>query len=257
MVKSDWGLKPIYDVIAMMKGSEAPDQWVVRGNHHDGWVFGAWDPAGGQCGFAGRSQIAWAQLAKTGWRPKRTIVYASWDGEEPGLIGSTEWAEQHGDELQKKAVIYVNSDTNGQRLPGRRGQPRPAAHDQPGLRRCDAIPETKVSVSILQRLRAGHPGARAFTDPSSRRRKPRRNVAAAAGDLPVGRARIGVRLLQPSCSTWGIATRSTSASAARMTRAGSITPPTTPSSTTSRFGDPTFEYGVALGQTVTGRLVLL
>jgi N-acetylated-alpha-linked acidic dipeptidase len=110
-VKSDWSLKTIYDVVATMKGSQYPDQWVVRGNHHDGWVFGASDPLSGQVALLSEAK-AIGSLAASGWRPKRTIVYTSWDGEEPGLIGSTEWAETHGDELRKKAVLYINSDTN-------------------------------------------------------------------------------------------------------------------------------------------------
>jgi N-acetylated-alpha-linked acidic dipeptidase len=110
-VKSDWGLKPVYDVIAMLHGSGLPDEWVIRGNHHDGWVFGASDPLSGQIALLAEAK-AMGALAATGWRPKRTIVYGSWDGEEPGLIGSTEWAETHADELKQKAVLYVNSDTN-------------------------------------------------------------------------------------------------------------------------------------------------
>ena len=109
VVKSDWRLRPIYDVIATMKGSEFPDQWIVRGNHHDGWVFGAEDPLSGQVALMAEAK-AMGALAKTGWRPKRTLVYASWDAEEPGLIGSTEWAESHAADLQAKAVLYLNSD---------------------------------------------------------------------------------------------------------------------------------------------------
>ncbi|MFZ1055159.1 MAG: PA domain-containing protein, partial [Opitutaceae bacterium] len=111
-VVSDWSLKTIYDVIAVMKGSTYPNQWVIRGNHHDGWVFGAWDPLAGNIAVMAEAK-AIGSLAKAGWKPKRTLVYASWDAEEPGLIGSTEWAETHAAELQKKAVLYVNSDTNG------------------------------------------------------------------------------------------------------------------------------------------------
>jgi N-acetylated-alpha-linked acidic dipeptidase len=109
---SDWSLKPIYDVVAVMRGSAYPNQWVVRGNHHDGWVFGAWDPLAGNIAVMAEAKAIGA-LARTGWRPKRTLVYCSWDGEEPGLLGSTEWAETHVDELRSKAVLYVNSDTNG------------------------------------------------------------------------------------------------------------------------------------------------
>jgi N-acetylated-alpha-linked acidic dipeptidase len=110
-VKSDWSLKTIYDVIAVMKGSIWPDQWVLRGNHHDGWVFGASDPLSGQIALMAEAK-AMGALARQGWRPKRTIVYASWDAEEPMLLGSTEWVETHAAELKAKAVLYINSDTN-------------------------------------------------------------------------------------------------------------------------------------------------
>jgi N-acetylated-alpha-linked acidic dipeptidase len=111
-IASDWEQKPIYDVIARLKGREHPDQWVIRGNHHDGWVFGAWDPLSANVALMAEAK-AIGKLAKSGWRPKRTLVYASWDGEEPGLLGSTEWVETHAVELRRKAVVYVNSDSNG------------------------------------------------------------------------------------------------------------------------------------------------
>jgi N-acetylated-alpha-linked acidic dipeptidase len=111
MVRSDWSLKTLYDVIAVMKGSKWPDQWVLRGNHHDGWVFGASDPLSGQVALMAEAKALGA-LAAGGWRPKRTIVYASWDGEEPMLLGSTEWAETHAAELKAKGVIYLNTDGN-------------------------------------------------------------------------------------------------------------------------------------------------
>ncbi|WP_404713428.1 transferrin receptor-like dimerization domain-containing protein [Sphingomonas sp. MMS24-J13] len=111
-VKSDWSLKPIYDVIAMIKGKTRPDEWVIRGNHHDGWVMGAADPLSGNVAMMSEMK-AMGALMRQGWRPERTIVYASWDGEEPALLGSTEWAEEHAAELKKKAVIYINSDGNG------------------------------------------------------------------------------------------------------------------------------------------------
>lgn len=111
-VKSDWSLKPVYDVIATLKGSLYPDQWVIRGNHHDGWVMGASDPLSGNVAMLSEAKALGA-LYKSGWRPKRTIVYASWDAEEPMLLGSTEWAETHASELKQKAVIYINTDGNG------------------------------------------------------------------------------------------------------------------------------------------------
>jgi N-acetylated-alpha-linked acidic dipeptidase len=111
-VKSEWGLKTIYNVVAMMKGSKYPDQWILRGNHHDGWVFGAADPMSGHIAMMGEAKAIGA-LASQGWRPKRTLVYLSWDAEEPMLLGSTEWAETHAAELKQKGLIYINSDGNG------------------------------------------------------------------------------------------------------------------------------------------------
>jgi N-acetylated-alpha-linked acidic dipeptidase len=111
-VKSDWSLKRLYDVIGVMRGKTYPDQWIVRGNHRDGWVMGAADPLSGHVAMLSEAK-ALGTLARSGWRPSRTLVYASWDGEEPGLLGSTEWAETHADELKRKAVLYINTDNNG------------------------------------------------------------------------------------------------------------------------------------------------
>ena len=116
----NWDLKPAYDVIARLKGSEFPDEWVMRGNHHDGWVNGAGDPLSGQSAMLEEARSI-GELVKTGWKPKRTLVYAAWDGEEPGLLGSTEWVEQHAQELQQKLVLYINSDGNGRGFLGAEG----------------------------------------------------------------------------------------------------------------------------------------
>src|SRR5438132_1197528 len=110
-VKSDWSLKTLYDVIARIPGAAAPDEWVIRGNHHDAWVNGAEDPISGLVPLLEEAR-AYGQLIKQGWKPRRTIIYAAWDGEEPALLGSTEWVEAHADELGAKAVAYLNSDTN-------------------------------------------------------------------------------------------------------------------------------------------------
>src|SRR5579872_117794 len=109
----DWSTRPLHDVIAMIRGSDYPDEWVVYGNHHDAWVNGAHDPISGAASLLETAR-ALATLHQQGWTPKRTIVFALWDGEEFGLLGSTEWAEKHADELNKKAVLYINSDTNAQ-----------------------------------------------------------------------------------------------------------------------------------------------
>ena len=111
-VKSEWSLKQTHNVIAVLKGSERPDEWILRGNHHDAWVFGAWDPLSGNAAMMAEMKAIGA-LVKAGWRPKRTLVYASWDAEEPAMLGSTEWVETHAAELREKAVLYVNTDTNG------------------------------------------------------------------------------------------------------------------------------------------------
>jgi N-acetylated-alpha-linked acidic dipeptidase len=107
----NWDLKPVNDVIATMRGSVEPDIWVIRANHHDAWVNGAEDPLSGQVALLEEAR-ALGELAAKGWKPKRTIIYCSWDGEEPMLLGSTEWAETHAEELRKHAAVYINSDGN-------------------------------------------------------------------------------------------------------------------------------------------------
>jgi N-acetylated-alpha-linked acidic dipeptidase len=106
----DWSVRPLHDVIVRIEGSQFPDEWIVHGNHHDAWVNGAADPTSGQVALMETAR-GLAELLKTGWRPKRTIVLASWDGEEWGLLGSTEWVEKHQQELAAKAVAYINSDS--------------------------------------------------------------------------------------------------------------------------------------------------
>jgi N-acetylated-alpha-linked acidic dipeptidase len=108
----DWELKTLYNVIARIPGSQYPDEWILRGNHHDAWVNGAEDPSSGANALMEEAR-GFATLLKQGWKPKRTIVYCLWDGEEPGLLGSTEWAEAHADELKPHAAVYINSDSNG------------------------------------------------------------------------------------------------------------------------------------------------
>jgi N-acetylated-alpha-linked acidic dipeptidase len=141
---SNWEMKPLYDVIAKIPGSEFPDEWVLRGNHHDAWVNGAEDPISGLNAVLEEARSL-GELVKAGWKPKRTIVYCAWDGEEPGLLGSVEWIETHADELRRNAVAYVNSDTNGRGFLGVDG-----AHSLEKLAndiaRDVADPETKLSV---------------------------------------------------------------------------------------------------------------
>jgi N-acetylated-alpha-linked acidic dipeptidase len=108
----DWQIRPLYNVIARIVGADAPDEWIIHGNHHDAWVNGASDPTSGNVALMETAR-GLAELLKAGWKPQRTIIIASWDGEEWGLLGSTEWAEKHRDELATKAVAYINSDSSG------------------------------------------------------------------------------------------------------------------------------------------------
>jgi N-acetylated-alpha-linked acidic dipeptidase len=146
----DWTLKPLYDVIAKLPGSTLPDEWVIRGNHHDGWVNGAEDPISGQVAEMEEAR-ALGELVKQGWKPKRTIIYAAWDGEEPALLGSTEWVEQHQVELRQKAVFYLNSDGNGRGLLNVEGS---HALERFANEVAKEIPDPEANVSASQRERA-------------------------------------------------------------------------------------------------------
>ncbi len=181
-VQSDWSMKTLYDVIAVMLGKTRPDEWVVRGNHHDGWVFGASDPLTGQVALMSEAKALGA-LARTGWRPDRTIVYASWDGEEPGLLGSTEWVEAHADELARKAVLYINTDGNGRGFLGAEGS-HDLQHFLNGAARDVVDPQT--SVSVLDRLQA-HVRVDGYAG-TGRRDEDAVALAAAkmGGDMPLG-----------------------------------------------------------------------
>ena len=150
-VKSNWDIKPLYDVIAKIQGSTFPDEWVIRGNHHDGWVNGAEDPISGQVAILEEAR-ALGELLKSGWKPKRTIIYCAWDGEEPGLLGSTEWAEQHYDELRAHGVAYINSDANGRGYLGIEGSHTLEKFSN-DIAREIPDPETKLTAWKRQQLR--------------------------------------------------------------------------------------------------------
>ena len=179
-VKSDWSLKPAYDVIAMLKGKDRPDEWVVRGNHHDGWVFGAADPLSGNVAMLSEAK-ALGEMKKAGWQPSRTIVYTSWDAEEPMLLGSTEWAETHAAELQKKAVIYINTDGNGRGFLGAEG-----SHQWQHLVNAVAadVKDPQTGAAVIDRARAKL-RADAF-DGTGRVSEAELKAAEARGDLPIG-----------------------------------------------------------------------
>lgn len=182
VVESDWGLRPIYDVVAKLKGSTWPDQWVMRGVHHDAWVFGAYDPLAGTVALLGEAK-AMGTLYKQGWRPKRTVVYTSWDAEEPMLLGSTEWAETHAKELRQKAVLYVNSDTLARGFLRGEGASPSVVHLITQAAADVTDPET--GVSVLERARA-HLLVSGLAKGASPEARENAERVRRGGDLPVG-----------------------------------------------------------------------
>lgn len=146
----DWGLETAYDVIATMPGSEFPDEWIVRGNHRDGWAMGAGDPISGHVAMMEEARVI-GDLARAGQRPRRTIIYASWDAEEPGLLGSTEWAEHHAAELREKTVAYINTDGTGRGFLGMGGSHTLQSFINQIAR---SVEDPQTGVSVWDRLQA-------------------------------------------------------------------------------------------------------
>jgi len=169
----NWDTKRIYNVIARLTGSTYADEWIVRGNHHDGWVNGASDPSSGMAAELEEAR-ALGELVKQGWRPKRTIVYAAWDAEEQGLIGSTEWVEDHEKELREKAAFYINSDGNARGFLNVGGS-HTLEQFMNAVARDVEDPETKLSV--WKRAQA----SRIASSPA-----PARNEARSRPDLRIG-----------------------------------------------------------------------
>ncbi|MGH9368196.1 MAG: M28 family metallopeptidase [Thermoanaerobaculia bacterium] len=149
-VSFDWKIVPAHDVIARIEGSTWPDEWVIHGNHHDAWVNGATDPVSGMAPLLEQAR-SFGELLRKGWRPKRTIVLCAWDAEEQGLIGSTEWAETHAEELSRKAVVYINSDSNGRGFLSAGG-----SHTlEPFVNAvASAVSDPEKGISVGERLRA-------------------------------------------------------------------------------------------------------
>ena len=237
-VLSDWNQKTLYDVIATLHGALEPDRWIVRGNHHDGWVFGATDPLAGQVALMAEAK-AIGKLFKEGWRPRRTLVYASWDGEEPGLLGSTEWAEQHADELKAKAALYVNSDTNGRGYVGVSGS-HALQHFASEAARDVKDPETGASVlaRAVAKQHVAHYDAAAHGSPSAELEL---GALGSGSDFTPFLQHLGVNSLDVGFegeADYGVY-HSAYDSFDHF----------------RRFVDPTFEYGVALAK-VAGRLML-
>jgi N-acetylated-alpha-linked acidic dipeptidase len=237
-VLSDWNQKTLYDVIATLHGAQEPDRWIVRGNHHDGWVFGATDPLAGQVALMAEAK-AIGKLFKEGWRPRRTLIYASWDGEEPGLLGSTEWAEQHADDLKAKAALYVNSDTNGRGYVGVSGS-HALQHFASEAARDVKDPETGASVlaRAVAKQHVAHYDAAAHGSPSAELEL---GALGSGSDFTPFLQHLGVNSLDVGFegeADYGVY-HSAYDSFDHF----------------RRFVDPTFEYGVALAK-VAGRLML-
>jgi N-acetylated-alpha-linked acidic dipeptidase len=150
-VNFNWDMKEIYDVIARIPGAQNPEEWVIRGNHHDAWVNGAQDPTSGQVALLEEAR-AIGELMKQGWKPKRTIIYCAWDAEEPMLLGSTEWVEEHDKELAQHAAAYINSDSNQRGYLEVEGS-HSLEHLMNDVARDIQDPETKLSVSRRAQLR--------------------------------------------------------------------------------------------------------
>jgi N-acetylated-alpha-linked acidic dipeptidase len=246
-VESDWGLKTLYNVIAKIPGSEIPDEWIVRGNHRDGWTFGAWDPLSGHVAELAEAK-AIGTLLKTGWRPRRTIVYASWDGEEAGLLGSTEWAEAHAEELRRKAVMYLNSDTNTRGFFQGGG-----SHSlQQFVNEVIAdVPDPQTKVSVRERSRARLRVA-GFGDAKEEARKKAAKVAD-GGDIPLEALGSGSDFT-PFMQHLGIASLDLSYGG-EDDQDGVYHSLYDTFEHYVRFGDPDFSYGIAEAQTA-GRTVL-
>ena len=231
-----WDIEPAYNVIARLEGAERPDQWVLRGNHHDAWVNGASDPISGMVVLMAEAK-AIGTLARSGWRPKRTIVFAAWDAEEPGLLGSTEWGEHHADELTERAVAYINTDGTGRGFLNMSGSHTLERFINEVAR---DVTDPQTGVSVFERRHARRL-ARGDTDDLAATGDHRINALGSGSDYTPFLQHLGIASLNLGFGgeSGGGSYHSIFDSFDHYTR----------------FIDPTFEYGVALAQTA-GRAVL-
>ena len=238
-VTSNWDMATIRDVIGVLPGRTRPDEWIVRGNHQDAWVCGAADPLSGLVAMMEEARAV-GLLARGGWRPARTIVYCAWDGEEPGLLGSTEWVETHQAELERKAAVYINSDGNGRGFFSAGGS-HTLEKFVNGVARDVDDPETHVSV--LARLKA-----LSLLEGSAEDRKELRERA----DLRIGALGSGSDY-SPFLQHIGVAALNIGYGGED--GGGSYHSAYDSFDHYTRFGDPGFVYGIAQART-TGRMVL-
>jgi N-acetylated-alpha-linked acidic dipeptidase len=235
----NWDVVPAYDVVAKLAGAERPDQWIIRGNHYDAWVNGADDPISGMVALMEEARAV-GELARSGWRPKRTIVYCAWDGEEQGLLGSTEWAETHADLLKKNAVAYVNTDSNGRGFLSMGGS-HTLERFVNEVARDVADPQKKISVADRARARAYARGGAAERADLRSRADLRISALGSGSDYTPFLQHLGIASLNLGYGgeDSGGSYHSVYDSVDHYTR----------------FGDPGFAYGVALAKTA-GRIVL-
>ncbi len=235
----DWRTVTARDVIAKLPGADYPDEWVIRGNHYDAWVFGAEDPISGTVALLAEAKALGA-LAQSGWKPRRTLVYCAWDGEEPGLLGSTEWVETHADQLKRNAVMYINSDSNGRGFLGMEGSHTLEKFFNQAARDV-TDPETKGSVyarAVAAKIVGGDKDAR--------------KEARERGDIALDALGSGSDFT-PFLQHLGIAALNLGFGGE--SEGGSYHSIFDSFDYYARFGDPGFRYGVALAQTA-GRLAL-
>ncbi len=235
----NWDIKPAYDVVARLPGAEFPDEWIIRGNHHDAWVNGASDPVSGVVSMLEEAR-AIGELAKSGWKPKRTIVFAAWDAEEPGLIGSTEWVELHAEELSKKAAVYINTDSNGRGFLGIGGSHTLEKFINEVAR---SVPDPQTKLSVWERTRANQI---VNASPSARKE------ILSRADLRISALGSGSDYT-PFLQHLGIA--SLNIGFGGESGGGSYHSIYDSFDHYIRFGDPDFAYGIALSK-VCGRSVL-
>jgi N-acetylated-alpha-linked acidic dipeptidase len=235
----NWDIKPAYDVIAKLPGTEFPDEWIIRGNHHDAWVNGASDPVSGLVALLEEARGI-GELAKSGWKPKRTIVFAAWDAEEPGLIGSTEWVELHAEELSNKAAVYINTDSNGRGFLGMGGSHTLEKFINEVAK---SVPDPQTKMNVWERTRANQfiNGPPAFRPEIMKRQDLRINALGSGSDYTPFLQHLGIASLDLGFGgeSGGGSYHSIYDSFDHYTR----------------FGDTTFEYGVALSK-VCGHSVL-
>lgn len=239
-VEFDWKIVPAYNVIARLRGSELPDQWIVRGNHHDAWVHGANDPISGLVAMMEEAR-AIGELAKSGMRPRRTLVYAAWDGEEQGLLGSTEWVEAHLPELREKAVVYINSDSNDRGFLEAAGSHTLERFVTEVAR---DVEDPQRGVSVLERLRARQ---LVEADSAKERRELRARKHLRLGALGSGSD------YTPFLQHAGLA--SLNISYGGEGEYGVYHSAYDSFDHYTRFGDPNFDYGIVQAKT-TGRMML-